>query len=643
MRRRLNNVRFSLRYQVAAILLCSMLVIEILSNSLFYYITKAELQGYAVKETKLVAEQIRLEIVQSEQGESYIDNLLGNELRMAAVAIEHQLPKHVSQVTNAKLVYLSKELGVSGITLFQPTKDDIVGVRSSDPKEIGLSTKGMSKWYTAFQDVWNRDPQASKFGTAGKDYWSGPFSNATSDPTKVNKWGYYYDGTTDYMIDPYFVSTSITDYQKEVGIDSFIKKVQSSNSDILSIAVLNNSFGKKPINYQYGDETWVDISNEPVMYGTYAYQDKKLDVAEKNKACLTQRVVSVEDTVNGMHVLKTFVPDSLNGSKYVVEVVTNYRLVSGTLQQLWYRAVCVSIFLFLIILVLSLAGAEFLARPLRRITETVDEIGSRNFGVQLSVRRSDEIGVLADHVNAMSENLLRYLRELAVQERGKGVNYLVMATHALVHELGNPLVSIKYLTEFLPRVQPDLNDKAKEVVARMKSSSDYATRISREFSDFLKNGRLDFRRRNVIDILDEAVAICAPIAQSNDTTLDFVNGTSKKRIPLEVDRDKLLAAFVNVIKNGVDSIDETCSQRWVRVELTIQGSELQIDVIDSGIGIPKEQWESIFMPYRSTKKTGLGLGLTFSGFVVLAHGGVIQVLNSDEHGTTMRVRLPMEE
>lgn len=188
----MNNVRFSLRYQVVAILMCSMLVIVILSNTLFYYIAKASLEGSAIKQNTMVAQQIKLEIVQSEQGENYIDNLLGNELRMAALAIEHQLPKHAKDVKNAQLVALSKQLGISGITLFQKTKDDIVGVKSSDPKEIGLSTKGMDKWYIAFQDVFRRDPQASKYGTAGKDYWSGPFSNATSDPSKVNKWGHTY-------------------------------------------------------------------------------------------------------------------------------------------------------------------------------------------------------------------------------------------------------------------------------------------------------------------------------------------------------------------------------------------------------------------------------------------------------------------
>ncbi|WP_157071287.1 sensor histidine kinase, partial [Alicyclobacillus acidiphilus] len=458
------------------------------------------------------------------------------------------------------------------------------------------------------------------------------------------KWGYYYDGSTDYMIDPFFVSTSITDYQKDVGINTFIKRLQASNPDILAIAVLNSSFGQKKLeSYSYKGTTWVDVSNRPVMYGTYAYRNQSLDVAAKNKACSTKHVVSVQDVIDGKRVLKTFIPDSLNGSKYVVEVVTGNRVINETLHHLWHNALIVSVLLILVVLGLSFAGSEFLARPLRRITATVDQIGSRNFDVRVSVRRSDEIGVLADHVNEMSANLLRYLQQVSVEERGKGVNFLVMATHALVHELGNPLVSIKYLTEFLPRVQSDLNEKAQEIVHRMKSSSEYANRIAREFSDFLKNGRIDLRRRDVIDIVQEAISLCMPMAQSRAVTLDFVNRTGERRIVVEADRDKLLAALVNVVKNAIDAIADDVAERHVLIDLTKQEADLQIDVIDSGTGIPKEQWESIFMPYRSTKKNGLGLGLTFTGFIVLAHGGVVEVADSSDRGTTMRIRLHMQQ
>ncbi|TDY46269.1 signal transduction histidine kinase [Alicyclobacillus sacchari] len=638
---RRTRVRFSLRYKIMAILFGAMLLIALLSDTLFYSTTRTQLLNNAVKQTELLAHQIDLEIASSQTGEAYIDNLLGNELRIASIAIEEQLPRHVAEVTNRQLQRIAAQLGVSGITLFQPTAGDIVGVRSTDPREIGLSTKGMGKWYIAFRDLLAGHPQASSYGTAAKDYWSGPFSNATSDPSKVDKWGYYYDGTTDYIIDPFYVSTSIPGYEQEVGVNTAIRHIQAADSDVLAIAVLNRTFGQTPIRYSYHGTSWVDVANEPVMYGDYKYRNMAVDVKSKNTALRSNRTVSVIDSASGHSVLKTFIPESVRGTRYVVEVVTDYRVISSTLTLLIHNLVVVSAILLFATALLSYLGSDLIAKPLRRITKAVDEIADRNFEAQVQVHRSDEIGVLADHVNEMSRKLVGYLRELSLRERGKGMDYLVMATHALVHELGTPLAAIRQMSELLPRVQPGLNSKAIEIVERMHAASDYANRVSREFTSFLKHGRLSVKRADILAIVSDAAGMCRPMMEAKGINLTLDNRTAMGRVELEVDADKLFAAIVNLLKNAMDAIPETAPVRQVRLETGVQGEQLLLDVVDTGVGIPRERWDSIFMPYSSTKKNGLGLGLTFSGLVAIAHGGTIEVVDSGPGGTRMRMRLPL--
>ncbi|KRW91868.1 histidine kinase [Alicyclobacillus tengchongensis] len=638
---RRTRVRFSLRYKIMAILFGAMLLIALLSDTLFYSTTRAQLLNNAVKQTELLAQQIDLEIAASRTGEAYSDNLLGNELRIASIAIEEQLPPRVEDVTNSQLKRIAAQLGVSGITLFQPTADDIVGVRSTDPREIGLSTKGMGKWYIAFRDLLAGRPQASTYGMAEQNYWSGPFSNATSDPSKVDKWGYYYDGRTDYIIDPFYVSTSIPGYEQDVGVNTAIRHIQAADSDVLSIAVLNRTFGQAPIRYSYHGTSWVDVANEPVMYGEYKYRNPAVDVKAKNEALTSNRTVSVIDHVSGRKVLKTFIPQSVRGTRYVVKVVTDYRAISSTLTLLIHNLVIVSAILLVATALLSYLGADLIAKPLRRITKAVDEIADRNFEAQLQVRRSDEIGVLADHVNEMSRKLVDYLRELSLRERGKGMNYLVMATHALVHELGTPLAAIRQMSELLPRVQPGLNSKAVEILDRMHSASAYANRVSREFTNFLKHGRLSVKRADVFAITREAAGLCRPMMESKHIQLVFDDGTAMAKVELEVDADKVFAAIVNLLKNAMDAIPESAPVRQVRLETKGEGEQLRVDLVDTGVGIPKERWDTIFMPYSSTKKNGLGLGLTFSGLVAIAHGGTIEVVDSGPGGTRMRMCLPL--
>jgi len=636
------RVRFSLRYKIIAILFGAMLVVLALGGTLFYSVARQQMLKSADKQAQLLAQQIDLEIESSEAGQAYIDNLLGNELRIASIAIEKQLPPHWRDVTNEELSQLSAQLGVSGITLLAPTADDIVGVRSSDPREIGLSTRGMGKWYIAFRDLLAGRPQASTYGTAGKNYWSGPFANAASDPSKVDKWGYYYDGTTDYIIDPFYVQTSIPGYEQVVSVNSTIRHILETESDILSIAVLNKTFDEKPIRYSYKGVSWIDVANQPIMYGAYRYANHDLDVRLKNRALSTWHMQTAIDRVDGTTVMKAFIPESEQGSHYVVEIVMNYRLITAQLADLLHDMAILGGALLVLTAVLSFVGADLITRPLKRITEAVDEIADRNFAAHVDVARSDEIGVLAAHVNEMSEKLVEYLRELTRRERGRGVDYLVMATQALVHELGTPLAAIRQMSELLPRLEPNLGEKAREILARMRSASEYANRIARDFTAFLRNGMLTVRRRDVVRLVSDAVGLCSSMAQARNVKLSFRNETGQRHVYLDVDEDKLFGAIVNLVKNAIDAIQDDRARREVDVTVRIEEEELHIDVIDSGVGIPRDRWDRIFVPYSSTKKGGLGLGLTFCGLIAIAHGGTVGVVQSSPQGTHIRMRLPLK-
>jgi signal transduction histidine kinase len=85
----------------------------------------------------------------------------------------------------------------------------------------------------------------------------------------------------------------------------------------------------------------------------------------------------------------------------------------------------------------------------------------------------------------------------------------------------------------------------------------------------------------------------------------------------------------------------------VRVELTTAPDAAWVAVTDSGIGIPAEELESIFEPFRRSSTTrdaipGVGLGLAVGRRIIEAHGGHIEVQSQLGVGTTFRVRLPRE-
>lgn len=633
--------RFSLRFKVMVSFFVVTFAILLLGNILYYLSDKALLQKQAIAQNKLISEQLDMDIKQSQMGQDYVNNLLGNELRLAALTVNEELPSRASEVKNQQLVRLAKLVGVSQITLLQKTSNDIVGVKSSDPKEIGLSTKNMGLWYKAFNDLLNGHPSASKFGQSWPHYWTGPFTNASSDPSKIDKFGYYYDGSKNYIIDPFVESSALTEYAKQVGAPSFISRVSHHDASVLSIAVLNKTFGKSPITYSYKGTRWVDVQNQPVMYGNYSFSNPNLDVATKNQALAKNVAVSKTDVVDGRKLLKTFVPETIGQTRYVVEVVADYNVVSRTLHAQLDYSLAISALLLFVLLGASYAASGFIVRPIQRITARVNQIADRDFGHPVGLRRTDEIGVLAEGIDVMAVNLMDYLHESLRKERGSGVNYLVMVTHALIHELRNPLVSMKYLVEFLPRVQPEISDKAHEVLQRMHVSTQYATSVVREFQDFLKNGKMNLRPENLMEVVENSLEVMAPMIEENGVRLEFRKDNGEDEIIADIDRDKMRMVIVNLIKNGLDAIAEAVRPGEIRVDIGSCRDGIYLDVTDNGVGIPVQEWESIFMPYRSTKKSGIGLGLSFSGFVVASHGGSLAVKSSSSEGSTLEMILPI--
>ncbi|WP_404810011.1 ATP-binding protein [Metabacillus halosaccharovorans] len=105
----------------------------------------------------------------------------------------------------------------------------------------------------------------------------------------------------------------------------------------------------------------------------------------------------------------------------------------------------------------------------------------------------------------------------------------------------------------------------------------------------------------------------------------------------------LKQVFINLIKNSCEAIDDVNPKRNIAIKTDIVADKIIIDISDSGNGIVKDRWESIFDPFISTKELGMGIGLPFVRKVIFEHRGEIFVLESSQNGTTFRVTLPQYE
>ncbi len=110
---------------------------------------------------------------------------------------------------------------------------------------------------------------------------------------------------------------------------------------------------------------------------------------------------------------------------------------------------------------------------------------------------------------------------------------------------------------------------------------------------------------------------------------------------IRADREQLFRVITNLVRNGRQAIEATGNPGRVSVSANDQGGEWQIIVSDDGPGLPPKAREHLFSAFQgSVRKGGTGLGLAIASEIVRGHGGRLDLLKSDEAGTSFLIALP---
>ncbi|MFB5189160.1 sensor histidine kinase [Alicyclobacillus fastidiosus] len=652
----MKNLRFTLRAKVLAIFMSCVFLVVGITTVLYDYASRHTLIDKELADTESYAKLVNQQIQASQDSEAYVDQLLGNELKIASIAIEQQLPHDAQQVTNQQLKNLSKKLGIADITLLQPNQagTDIVGVKSSDPHEIGMSTKSWGSWYTAFQQLWKYHKVTIDFGVGSSNYWAGPWSDEQYNPKVYDKWGYYYDGTTNYIIDPYVTSDYIQSFSNLTGPSAITKNIMAQNHSILNVVGFNpqtfkqkasNFLGAKRLTYAENND-WASVHNHPIAFGTYKYVDNSRDLNAIEDVYHKGKSTHFIETVNHQKVIKTFIPIHVAGSgtfakdsEYVVEFVTDYGVIQSVLNVQIRNGILISLIMLLLTGVISVLVSAYIVRPLVRITRQVEQLADHQFYENI-IERNDEIGDLARTVNTMSQSLRQYSEQMLQQvsrERSFGMSFLGMVASGLIHELRSPISVIHNLLRVFPRVQP-LQPKGEEMVGHMRTASKHVNTIVDDFSDFITNGKLSIDYLDGRELVGNAVSLIKTLTHDKDVEI-VVEDCTERDTTVRVDGDKVTQILVNLLKNGIDALSDV-GPRKVAIRMSHDNGMFVVDVIDTGHGIPKEEWDHLFVPFKSSKGS-FGIGLAWSKYIALACGGTLDVIESAASGTTMRIALPM--
>ena len=106
---------------------------------------------------------------------------------------------------------------------------------------------------------------------------------------------------------------------------------------------------------------------------------------------------------------------------------------------------------------------------------------------------------------------------------------------------------------------------------------------------------------------------------------------------VRLDRDRMTQVLLNLFLNAAQAMPDG-GRLMVRARM--EGTELALDVADTGCGIAPERLADIFSPYFTTKASGTGLGLSIVHKIVEAHDGTIEVASTPGEGTVFKLRFP---
>ncbi|WP_241158390.1 ATP-binding protein [Cohnella candidum] len=411
----------SIKAKLALLISLIVTVILTMNISIYYFTSESELRANAEQQMVTISKQIGTTLEATEKSRNFIEDMIGETLRNVAIAAKSELDPHIENVTNEQLAALSRKLGVDHITLWVRTSDNIIAKRSSEPKEINLQSNTWDYWYTAFQQLFARQPVTVKQGQKLKDYWSGPFQYSTSDANRIDKWGYYYDGTTDYMINPYIDAKRLIAFENDNGTNQLIRRLLADNPNILGVAGFDSDFfGKPPILKEKDGKLVQNLDVREVVFGEYTYQDGEQDVDAVRTSAVSGDVVSTFGEINGKDIMKSFI--SLGrGSPYVIGVTFDYGAIERVLNRQLLTQALISLGLISAAWMASYLIAGLIIRPLRQILRNVDEIAQGRFGIKIPIRRRDELGLLSSRVNMMADSLQVYtdrLKDTAEELRG---------------------------------------------------------------------------------------------------------------------------------------------------------------------------------------------------------------------------------
>jgi signal transduction histidine kinase len=212
---------------------------------------------------------------------------------------------------------------------------------------------------------------------------------------------------------------------------------------------------------------------------------------------------------------------------------------------------------------------------------------------------------------------------------------------SIAHELNQPLTAIMAnaaAVEMILNGREQVPDDVREALAAIREDDQRAAEIIRGMRGLLRKREIAAVPVEVNELVSGIVRLLSAEAATRKVRVQFDPG---KDLPcIAGDRVHLQQVMMNLILNGFEAMAEVPEDsRSLTIRTSNGPGAVQIDVRDSGTGIAADKLPRLFEPFQTTKKEGLGIGLSITRSIVTAHGGRVWAENNPDTGATFHVSL----
>ncbi|MCB2298815.1 HAMP domain-containing sensor histidine kinase [Clostridium tagluense] len=311
----------------------------------------------------------------------------------------------------------------------------------------------------------------------------------------------------------------------------------------------------------------------------------------------------------------------------VIRFITSMEMVNKLLTNVFLILLLIGVLVILATAILSFIMSKTIIEPLKAVTNAANQMASGKFSIRVDKKYNDEVGVMVDTLNYMSEEILK---------NDKLKNEFISS---ISHELRTPLTSIKGWALTLKRKEFTGEVKREEALNIIVEESERLALMVEELLDFsrFQSGRITLHidKIDIGKLLKNIIMEFQPRAQKSGIILTY---NIYETILIDGDKNRLKQVFINILDNALKFTNEGEEICICYVE---NEENIAITIKDNGIGINKEDLKNITKKFYkgNSKKSGSGLGLAISNEIVNLHKGELNFESEYGKGTKVEVKL----